>query len=97
MGEPMSRRIDAHTARTQFGQVMDRAVQNNERFVVDRRGEPAVVILSVQDYLASVESAPEWLRDAWAGAKRRGLEKLTMDEIDAEVDAYRSEKRIATK
>ncbi len=93
----MSRRIDAHTARTQFGQVMDRAVQNNERFIVDRRGEPAVVILSVQDYLASVESAPEWLRDAWAGAKQRGLEKLTMEDIDAEIDAHRIEKRGAPK
>lgn len=93
----MSRRIDAHTARTQFGQVMDRAVQGNERFIVDRRGEPAVVILSVQDYLANVATAPDWLREAWAGAKRRGLDKLTMDEIDGEVDAYRREKRAATK
>jgi prevent-host-death family protein len=67
-------------ARTQFGQVIDRAVENNERFIVDRRGEPVVVILSVQDYLASVQSAPDWLREAWAGAKKRDLEKLTMDD-----------------
>jgi len=93
----MSRRIDAHVARTQFGQVMDRAVRSNERFIVDRRGEPAVVILSVQDYLASVQSAPDWLREAWAGAKQRGLEKLTMDEIDAEIDAHRREKQAAAQ
>ena len=93
----MSRRIDAHVARTQFGQVMDRAVRSNERFIVDRRGEPAVVILSVQDYLASVQSAPDWLREAWAGAKQRGLEKLTMDEIDAEIEAYRREKQAAAQ
>jgi prevent-host-death family protein len=80
-------------ARTQFGQVMDRAVQNNERFVVDRRGEPAVVILSVQDYLENVLSAPDWLRQAWAGANVRGVDKLTMDEINAEIDAYREERR----
>jgi prevent-host-death family protein len=80
MEEQMSRRIDAHMARTQFGQVIDRAVENNERFIVDRRGEPVVVILSVQDYLASVQNAPEWLQEAWAGAKKRGLEKLTMDD-----------------
>jgi hypothetical protein len=55
------------------------------------------VILSVQDYLASVQNAPEWLREAWAGSKKRGLEKLTMDEIDAEIEAYRSEKRAAAK
>ena len=65
--------------------------------VEDRRGEPVVVILSVQDYLASVQNAPDWLREAWTGAKKRGLEKLTMDEIDAEIDAYRREKRVAAK
>ena len=93
----MSRRIDAHVARTQFGQVIDRAVENNERFIVDRRGEPVVVILSVQDYLASVQSAPEWLREAWAGAKKRGLDKLTMDEIDTEIHTFRDEKRSAAR
>jgi hypothetical protein len=30
-----------HIARTQFGQIMDLATKNNERFIVDRRGEPA--------------------------------------------------------
>lgn len=93
----MNRRIDAHQARTQFGQVMDRAVQSNERFVVDRRGEPAVVILSVQDYLANVAAAPDWLRESWADAKKRGLNKLTMEEIDAEIEAYRREKHAAAK
>ena len=93
----MSRRVDAHVARTQFGQLMDRAVRDKERFVVDRRGEPAVVILSVQDFLENVASAPKWLRQAWAGAKKRGLDRLTIGEIDAEVSAYRREKRTSTK
>ena len=93
----MNRRVDAHVARTQFGQLMDRAVRDKERFVVDRRGEPAVVILSVQDYLESVQSAPKWLRQAWAGARERGLDKLTKEEVDAEIGAYRQEKRAAEK
>ena len=93
----MTRRVDARTARTQFGQLMDRAIRDNERFIVDRRGEPAVVILSVKDYLESVQSAPEWLRAPWDGANERGLEKLTMEEIDAEIAAYRSEKQAAAK
>jgi hypothetical protein len=29
----MDRRIDAHIARTQFGQIMDLATKNNERFI----------------------------------------------------------------
>jgi PHD/YefM family antitoxin component YafN of YafNO toxin-antitoxin module len=47
----MDRRIDAHIARTQLGQIMDLAAKNNERFIVDRRGEPAIVIMSVQDFI----------------------------------------------
>jgi len=93
----MSRRVDAHVARTQFGQLMDRAVRENERFIVDRRGEPAVVILSVKDYLENVATAPDWLREAWADAKRKGLDKLTMEEIDAEIHEYRREKRSAAR
>ncbi|MFI4986408.1 MAG: type II toxin-antitoxin system Phd/YefM family antitoxin [Alphaproteobacteria bacterium] len=88
----MERRIDAHIARTQFGQIMDLAVKNNERFVVDRRGEPAVVIMSVQDFIRTAAPPPDWLQKAWAGAKRRGLDKLTLEDVNAEIDAHRREK-----
>ena len=88
----MNNRVDAHVARTQFGQLMDRAVRKKERFVVDRRGEPAVVILSVQDYLETVQSAPQWLRQAWEDAKRRGPERLAMQRADTEIDVSRPEK-----
>jgi prevent-host-death family protein len=88
----MERRIDAHVARTQFGQIMDRAIEKNERFIVDRRGEPAVVIMSVQDFIRTAAPAPDWLQKAWAGTKRRGLERLTLEDIDAEIAAVRREK-----
>jgi prevent-host-death family protein len=89
----MNRRVDAHLARTQFGQIMDRAIENNERFVVERRGEPAVVIMSVQDFVRTASPPPDWLEKARTGAKRRGLDKLTPQDIDAEIAAYRREKR----
>jgi prevent-host-death family protein len=88
----MDRRIDAHIARTQFGQIMDLATKNNERFVVDRRGEPAVVIMSVQDFIRTAAPPPDWLQKAWAGAKRRGLDMLTPDDISAEITAHRRKK-----
>ena len=89
----MNRRVDAHLARTQFGQIMDRAVANNERFVVERRGEPAVVIMSVQDFIRTASPPPDWLEKAWSGSKRRGIDKLTSHQIDVEISAYRREKR----
>ncbi len=88
----MNRRIDAHYARTQLGQIMDMASKNNDRFVVDRRGEPTVVIMSVQDFIRTAAPPPDWLQKAWAGAKRRGLDTITLDDIDAEIDAARQEK-----
>src|SRR3954449_13477464 len=91
--DQMDRRIDAHIARTQFGQIMDLATKNNERFVIDRRGEPAVVIMSVQDFIRTVAPPPDWLEKAWAGAKRRGLEALTSDDIDAEIAAHRRSRK----
>jgi prevent-host-death family protein len=92
-----SHRIDAHLARTQFGQIMDRAVDHNERFVVDRRGEPAVVIMSVEDFIRTAAPPPDWLKKAWTGAKRRGLERLGLADIDAEIAAHRGQKATTSK
>jgi prevent-host-death family protein len=89
----MNRRVDAHLARTQFGQIMDRAVENNERFVVERRGEPAVVIMSVQDFIRTAAPPPDWLEKAWSGAKKRGLDKLTPHDIEVEISSQRRERR----
>jgi prevent-host-death family protein len=89
----MERRIDAHIARTQFGQIMDLAVKNNERFVVDRRGEPAIVIMSVQDFIRTAAPPPDWLQKAWAGARRRGLDTVTLADINAEIAAHRATAR----
>lgn len=87
----MERSIDAHLARTQFGQVMDLATKNNDRFIVKRRGEPAVVIMSVQDYIRTAAPPPDWLQKLWIGSQKRGLDALTPDEINAEIDAARLE------
>lgn len=89
----MTRKVSAHIARTQFGQIMDRAVHNDERFLVDRRGEPAVIIMSVANYLKSVAPEDKALKAMRDAAKRVGLDKLSMHEIDDEIASYRREKR----
>ncbi len=89
--------VSALTARTQFGQIMRRAREKNERFVVDRRGEPQVIIMSFKDYIDTIAPAPEWLKAIRAEAKRKGLDRLTMRQIDAQVAAYRREQRAKRK
>lgn len=89
----MTRKITAVNARAQFGRILDRAVDHNERFLVERNGEPAVLILSVADFVNTLAPAPDWLKDIQEHAKQKGLDKLTMDEIDAEIEAARRERR----
>ena len=72
---------------------MNRAIERQERFLVDRRGEPAVIIMSVDDYLETIAPEDAALKKTRDEAKRAGLDKLTMEDIDAEIAAYRREKR----
>jgi prevent-host-death family protein len=89
----MTRKVTAHIARTQFGQIMDRAVEHRERFLVDRRGEPAVIIMSVADYIKTIAPEDPALTAIRDNAKRAGLHKLAMPEIDAEIEAARRERQ----
>lgn len=89
----MTRKITAVTARTQFGQIIDRAVDRNERFLVERNGEPSVLIMSVTDFIKTLAPPPDWLTDIQDEARRKGLDKLTMPEIDAEIKEARRERR----
>src|SRR2546423_2412952 len=89
----MTRKVTDVAARTQFAQILDRAVDHNERFLVERNGEPAVLILSVADFVKTLAPPPDWLEKSWGTSKRRGVDKLSMDDIDAEIAAHRREKR----
>ena len=89
----MTNVVSALTARTQLGQILKRIKTKNERFVVDRRGEPEAVIMSLKDYIDLVAPTPAWLRRIGEASKRRGTDTLTMRHIDAEIRAYRREQR----
>ena len=91
----MTNVVSALTARTQLGQIMKRATQKNERFVVDRRGEPCVIIMSVKDYVDTIAPSPTWLKHIQAEAKRIGLDKLQMRDINNLVAVVRKDTRRA--
>ena len=94
----MTNVVSALTARTQLGQIIKRATQKNERFVIGRRGEPSVVIMSMKDYIDTLAPAPEWLAKIQAASKKRGTNKLTMRQIDSIIaDARRRERKKTSK
>jgi prevent-host-death family protein len=55
---PTIKCITASFARTQFGQILDRAGSNRERFLVTKNGQQTIVILGIEDFLKSAGNTP---------------------------------------
>jgi prevent-host-death family protein len=85
----MTKNVPAFIARTQFGQILERVSQNQERFVVTKKGEAKAIILGVEDFLQAVTEPPEALIVLQQQAKKSGADKLTLEEIKKEIDAVR--------
>jgi len=77
--------IPALIARTQLGQILERVSENQDRFLISRRGKAQAVIFSVEDYLRTIVKQPEAITKLRAIAKEKGLDNLSMAEIDAEI------------
>ena len=86
--------ISALAARTQFGQIMRRARLEHTRFVVDRRGEPQVVIMGIKDFLRTLGPEKKILAAIRAQARRKGTSKLSTGQINREIRAYRKEQSL---
>ena len=84
--------VSALAARTQLGQIMRRARVEHARFVVDRRGEPQVVIMGVKDFLRTFAPQKRVIAAIRAAARKQGKNKLSPRVIDREIRAYRRER-----
>ena len=93
----MNNVISAVTARTQLGQILKRAGEGDERFLVDRRGEPAVIIMSIKDYIKNVAPSPEAYKATRQDAKHKGTSSLSMREIDREIAKVRQARAKGTR
>jgi len=85
----MTKNIPAFIARTQFGQILDRAANRNERFVVTKKGEAKAIILGVEDFLQATGETPASLVRLQQQAKKSGANKMSLEEIEKEIDAVR--------
>ena len=89
--------VPALTARTQFGQILRRVDQNNERFVVGRRGEPKAIIMSVEEYIQLFAPPVPVLEEIWRESKAKGLDRLTTRDVMREIKLVRRERRAKNK
>ncbi len=86
--------ISALAARTQLGQIMRRARLEQTRFVVDRRGEPQVVIMGIKDFLNTIAPEKKILAAIRAAARKKGKDKLSLRQINREIRSYRRERSL---
>ena len=92
--ESLPRIVSALAARTQLGQIMRRARRDDVRFVVDRRGEPQVVIMSIKDFLKTIAPEKRVVAAIRAAARKQAKNKISQREIDREIRAYRREQAL---
>jgi prevent-host-death family protein len=85
----VTKNISALIARTQLGQILERVKKNQDRFLISKNGEPTAVILSVEDYLRNIVKQPDVLTKLQKQAKKAGTDKLSLEDIDAEIKAFR--------
>ena len=85
----MTKLIDALSARTHFGELMEEAEKGETRFLVSRRGKPKIVILGVEDYLRNIIKQPQILTTIQFSAKKAGLDRMSDAQIQTEISAYR--------
>ena len=81
------------TTRASLGQILRRVKDGNGRFIIKRSGQPEAIVMSIEEYVNLIAPAPEWLKECWKSAEEAGLDKMTMEEIDAEIAEVRREHR----
>lgn len=92
--DSVPRVISALAARTQFGQIMRRARTENARFIVDKRGEPQVVIMSIRDFIKTIAPEKKVMAAIRETARKHGTNRLSLREINREIRAFRKERSL---
>jgi prevent-host-death family protein len=85
--------VTALAARTGFGKLLRRVEVEHRSLVIEKRGTPRAVLLSIHDYVKLAAPEPEVLRLIGAESRRKGTDKLSSRQIDQVIKAARAQKR----
>jgi prevent-host-death family protein len=74
--------VSALTARNGFGKLLRRVEDEHRSLVIEKRGTPRAVLLSIRDYVRLAAPEPEVLKIIGEESRRKGTDKLTSRQID---------------
>src|SRR5258708_23175001 len=85
--------ISALQARSSFGKLLNRVDKESRSLVIEKRGTPRAILLSIRDYVRLAAPEPEVLRAIGEESRRKGTASLSSRLIDRISQAARSGKQ----
>jgi prevent-host-death family protein len=87
-----SRFADGTKARNGFGKLLRRVEEEQRSLVIEKRGTPRAVLLSIRDYVRLAAPEPEILRVLGEESKKKGTDVLRSEDIDKIIRATRAKR-----
>jgi prevent-host-death family protein len=85
--------VSALRARANFGKLLNRVEDERRSLIIEKRGAPGAVLMSIRDYVKLAAPEPEVLRIIGEEAVKKGTNTLTSRQIDQIIKATRAEKK----
>ena len=74
--------VSALRARTNFGRLLQRVEEERRSFVIEKRGAPRAILLSIRQYVRLAAPEPEILTVIGEESRARGTDALSAQQID---------------
>ena len=95
--QPVAKRdsivVPALAVRTGLGKLLRRVEDEHRSLLIEKRGTPRAVLLSIRDYVRLATPEPEILRLIGEDSRRKGTDRLTSRQIDRIIQTTRAKKR----
>jgi len=85
--------VSALRARSGFGKLLNRVDKESRSLVIQKRGTPRAILLSIRDYVRLAAPEPEVLRAIGEESARKGTASLSSRQIDRIIRAARTKKK----
>ena len=84
--------VSALHVRTNLGRLLRQIEEGRRSLVIEKRGTPRAVLLSIRDYVRLAAPEPEVLKAIGEESKRKGTDALSSRQIDRVIKAARAKK-----
>ena len=84
--------VTALDARVNFGKLLRRVEDEGRSLVIEKRGSPRAVLLSIRDYVRLAVPEPEVLRVIGRESKQKGTNRISSRRIDQIIKTARRSK-----